>query len=105
MTSDAVKPRSVTRTWGHGVGPGEWRRRLLTLMPPARWAAARIVWWDFFGDQMYSERWKHLDDMIKHRTEVDAVTLANALVAIGYTEQRAAARVMPPKPRKPRKRK
>lgn len=77
----------------------------MTVALPARWAAARIVWWDFFSNRLVGDRWPHLDRMLLHRDEVEAGVLVDALVAVGYPRPRAESRTKPPKPRKPRQRK
>lgn len=75
------------------IPPEEWRRRLKLLPAPQRIAVARIVWWDHFAERLFSERWPHLDGMIKHRDEVPDDVLVDGLVAVGYERAHAVSRI------------
>jgi len=79
--------------WGAGVAPQEWRERLDTLPVPQRYAAARIVWWEFFAERKVSRRWPHLDDLLAQRDEVEDPVLFQALLDIGAPPGWAARRI------------
>jgi acyl dehydratase len=76
------------------ISPEEWATRLETLPTPQRWAAARIVWWDYFADRPLARRWNHLDEMLASREEVSDRVLIDGLVAIGWTHAQAVSRVV-----------
>lgn len=99
-------PRGLTTTskgrWGAKVPPAEWRARLMTVEPPARYACARIIWWEFFSMRLVPERWGHIDMMLKRRDEVPNEELVEALIAVGAPRAWAEKRVVI-KPRARRK--
>lgn len=88
--------------WGAKVPPAEWRQRLMTVEPPARYACARIVWWEFFSMRLMPERWGHIDMMLRRRDEVPDDVLVEALVQVGAPRAWAEKRVIV-KPRARRK--
>jgi hypothetical protein len=88
--------------WGASVLPAEWRARLMTVTPPARYACARIVWWEFFSMRLVPVRWPHIDKMIAHRDEVEDKALIEALITVGAPRAWAERRIII-KPRARRK--
>jgi hypothetical protein len=74
------------------VTPDEWRERCLALPCPQRFAVARVVWWEYFGDRLHGQRWAHLDDLIERTDMVTDAVLAAGLVAVGWSPDRAARR-------------
>jgi hypothetical protein len=80
--------------WGASVLPAEWRARLMTVTPPARYACARIVWWEFFSMRLVPVRWPHIDKMIAHREEVEDKALIEALITVGAPRAWAEKRII-----------
>jgi hypothetical protein len=77
------------------IKPQEWKARIDKIKNiDSRRAIACIVWWDFFGDRLHSERWDHLDEYIKAKPhDLSNSEAENMLVQVGYTEYMAYARV------------
>lgn len=88
--------------WGASVLPAEWRERLLSVPEPARFAAARLIYWEFFSMRLIPQRWDHIDDLIERREEVDDETLVKALILVGAPRSWAERRIIV-KPRARRK--
>jgi len=78
------------------VTPEEWRRRCMALPEPLRYAVARVVWWDYFGERIAAERWPHLDHLIARTDVVSDNQLALGLSWVGYTPAKAASRAASP---------
>ena len=97
----ASKTTASRRSWGTSVSPTEWRERLMRVNAPARYAAARIIWWEFFSERLIPVRWGHIDMLLKNRTEVTDPVLVDALVEVGAPREWAERRVVV----KPRRRK
>lgn len=68
--------------------PDEWRSAIETIeCPLARGAAAKIVWWDFFGARAVSERWNQLDEYLKFSMQelfLPDEKVISALESVGY---------------------
>lgn len=83
----------------------EWREKLLSISDErARFFAASIVWWDYFGQRMGNEAWNHLDDIIEPKNyralmEFPSSTkeVSDALFLIGYNRIDADTRARGPK--------
>lgn len=76
--------------------PEEWVELVARINDPWVCAAlANLVWWDFFGEREYSERWEHLDEFRKGWAplSVEEVSVVRAtLVDWGYPENLAERR-------------
>ena len=88
--------------WGSNVVPAEWAERLLSVPTPARYAVARIIWWEFFSMRLIPQRWPDIDDLIAHREEVEDKELIEALILVGAPRAWAERRIIV-KPRARRK--
>ena len=80
--------------WGANVLPAEWAERLLLVPTPARYAVARIVWWEFFSMRLVPARWAEIDDLIAQRDEVTDEALVEALVMVGAPRAWAEKRII-----------
>ena len=80
--------------WGANVPPAEWAERLLAVPTPARYAVARIVWWEFFSMRLVPVRWPEIDDLIAHREEVEDKELIEALLLVGAPRVWAEKRII-----------
>jgi len=80
--------------WGSNVLPTEWAERLLAVPTPARYAVARIVWWEFFSMRLVPARWAEIDDLIAQRDEVADDALIDALVMVGAPREWAEKRII-----------
>jgi hypothetical protein len=80
--------------WGASVLPAEWVERLRAVPTPARYAAARIVWWEFFSMRLVPVRWPHIDKLIAHREEVHDKDLVEALIVVGAPRAWAERRII-----------
>lgn len=98
----ASKTTATRRSWGASVPPAEWRQRLMRVAAPARYAAARIIWWEFFSERLIPVRWGHIDMLLRRRDEVPDEVLVEALIAVGAPREWAQKRVVV-KPRQRRK--
>ena len=74
--------------------PEEWVERINALPSSIRPYAARIAWWDWFGNQSVADRWPHLDEYIRRYSTEDAPfeALATALETLGYPTKIAVTR-------------
>ena len=74
--------------------PEQWLRDIMRLKPRMRLCVAPLIWWDYFADRMFDERWTHLDEMIADFTAraSDEATML-ALVECGYTPFQSWCRV------------
>lgn len=77
--------------------PQEWRDMIdaLDIGHVERVQVATIIWWDYFGERVTSQRWPHLDDIRSQWRDVafDRATVVNALATLGYAPHRAELRV------------
>lgn len=80
--------------WGANVLPAEWAERLLSVPAPARYAVARIIWWEFFSMRLVPVRWPDIDDLIAHREEVEDEKLIEALILVGAARAWAERRII-----------
>lgn len=79
--------------------PEEWVERLNALPSLILPAAARLVWWDYFGLRTVGKRWPHLDSYIRFTTEEPPYgPLVEALIELGYPEPVARTRADNPRP-------
>jgi len=85
--------------WGRSISADEWRRRLLALPVPARHAAARIVWWEFYSLLLVGERETRLDDLIRHHETIPDEELVDALIRVGWPATAAHGRIKPERTR------
>ena len=74
--------------------PAEWNERLLSVPEPARYACARIIWWEFFSMRLVPARWADIDDLIAQREEVADDALVEALVMVGAPRAWAEKRII-----------
>ena len=80
--------------WGTNVLPAEWAERLLSVPTPARYAVARIIWWEFFSMRLIPQRWPDIDDLIAHREEVEDTVLIESLLLVGAPRHWAEKRII-----------
>jgi hypothetical protein len=85
----------------------EWLDLITKIEDPVlRKNVASIVWYDFFGNQLVSERWPHLDNILNIKwpwpssivpyvafSEAAKDKVLRELIAIGYPEDRAKRRL------------
>ena len=73
--------------------PEMWRLEIDGLEEPVKSRVACFVWWDYFGDQPYEQRWPHLDDLLQTRyIKVPREQQVCALIKLGYTPYMAIKR-------------
>jgi len=74
--------------------PEEWVERINALPSSIRPFAARIIWWDWFGNRTVADRWHHLDKYIRKYSHAEAefTALATALEVLGYPTKTALSR-------------
>jgi len=73
--------------------PEVWVEKINALPPSIRGAAAKLVWWDYFGLRTVKDRWPHLDGYLQYiATEVQYGPLVEALLELGYPQQIALTR-------------
>jgi hypothetical protein len=66
--------------------PEIWAEEIEKLPESVRVAVACVVWWDFFGQRLSSERWGHLDKWTKAKyVPATQEELTRGLFAVGYS--------------------
>jgi hypothetical protein len=75
--------------------PETWREEILThATDAARLNLACVIWWDWFGQRLVSDRWNHLDDLVSayHSRFTPRIDVSELLVKLGYPKHRAEER-------------
>lgn len=77
------------------IQPEIWVARINRLPVSIRDQVTNIIWWDFFAERNTTERWHHLDHIIRKRVPVTATDeqLFDALVKCGYSPRLADIRL------------
>jgi len=76
--------------------PEDWFNAIQNVESSVRNAVAKIIWWDFFGDKVCTQRWNHLDSYINSPyEELDDNLIMEGLQVCGFTEKQAMWRVYP----------
>lgn len=77
--------------------PETWAEAIELIPQNVRHQAAKIVWWDYFGDRSVANRWPHLDQYLGISfEEAPFADLVNALESVGYPEKTALSRATNP---------
>jgi len=75
------------------VKPDDWLIMIKSFNEPIRTRLANVIWWDFYGERMGSERWGNLDLYLNAPyIPCDQDELRKALVYCGYSEAMATFR-------------
>jgi len=78
------------------VKPDDWLIMIKAFSEPLRTRLANLIWWDFCGERIGTERWHNLDLYLNApHVDCDVDELKKALMYCGYSEQMATARVKP----------
>jgi hypothetical protein len=89
-----MKAETVSRRVLKDRAPEVWVAMIEDLEEPIKTRAAKIVWWDFFGNRFVSERWPHLDGYLNRPIEFVAhEDLVSALYKLGYSAYYATNRI------------
>jgi hypothetical protein len=85
--------------------PEQWAEHIALLPKKIRTQIAKVVWWDWFGPRVVSERWDHLDQYINQPAmDLEDHEVLEGLELLGYTEKQARQRLYPDeRVREPRK--
>lgn len=76
--------------------PEKWRSEILkhTSDDAVRLNLACVIWWDWFGQRLVSNRWLHLDDLVAryHSRFTPRIDVSKLLIKLGYPTHRAQER-------------
>jgi len=76
--------------------PDQWANHIELLPKSIRTQIAKIVWWDWFGPRIVSDRWDHLDKYVNQNCrELEDHEVLEGLELLGYTETQARQRLYP----------
>jgi len=91
--NDAYEREMERTTALRAKTPEQWEADILMLPLSQREAVAKIIFWDYFGARIVTERWPHLDKWLSQTPiTTPPAALAKALWACGYTAHAATTR-------------
>lgn len=99
-TRRILERESARRTANQKIAPEEWLHRVESIKSePIRLVTASIIWWDYFAQRLWCDRWPHLDVYIDKRNKVFPPdrTIAIYLFRCGYSPYTAKCRARTPK--------
>lgn len=77
------------------VSPATWKALIAKVPKNCRCEVAHIVWWDWFGGRIATERWPHLDQYLRRPvwSKPTDDEIIEGLVLCGYSEKHAISRI------------